>query len=1618
MIACGTRNPKFAGSGIVSLQRLVISKGLPKARLQDALEAFNACTDLGLDIQLKILQALPSLLQNYDAELEGELLSSALRICSSLQAAKASTVSGVAAATLQQLVTTVFEKVATEDSTESTKGAKKDPGAGGGSDEHRSAAFDDACRVFRDLALAADERKTKFVQFTALSAESSLELIFSALDANSEMFSAHEELLSIIGANIFPIIIRALSDRLSFSITVRSLRILGLILNQHMTRFIRDVEVALNLCTQALDPEVSPGWKRALVIEVLRGFLADSSHLIEAYSAYDGRDGGKPIVQDLLSSFVRISSEKPSAIGLGQQSTIPTGPTSPADSNAEGNLDPAGGMASVFGSALGVTEVNIAGISAQWSLPKSSCLEQLDKSDAPSLPDTYLYAMVLECLNGFSDSLAKIVLPLTVQHEKSRSKGSNRALSAQDADPRKRARSLSFRTGAVPLNPLEAKEAPYAARVTAVAGLVESCWPAVLATASTFLNAALDDAYFRNLIKAYQRFAQVAGLLRLSTPRDAMMTTLAKAAVPPHILNAAGSDQPRSPMAESPRVFSNSRSLLSVDSLVSQTSSLSMEHNKRTSGEPLKPMLSVRNLLCLRALLNLAIALGPTLNSAFAVVVSALKQADMVLSRTTPQQISRHHKDVDSASVVQAFSAEVAAVESAASRLLESSSDYPNDAFLNVLQTFCKLLHGKREDFDSPTSSAANSRPTTPKTSTPKGRTFSGLPGISTFAEIQGRDYHFVIPKLGTLAELNVPRFVNEHSTASGWDCIVDELMSIARTNSTPRDARRSAANVLVKMAETTIAEVTKEDTAERTLVQRRALDVLLRLVDEIYLEDGDITQSDMEVQSHVLGSLQTILERCGDSLVAGWDRILAIISVAFESEENTLRDTKDDRVSIDWRLRTFDFISRNIGKGAFGATQLVCSDFLDALPPDAIPDLIELLHRFMCQEEDVNGSLTAITISWNMTEWLFNRCPSEELSSFIDEAREFDELEEDLSSLLPTSQPAQWLLMLLRLRDVAAKPLKEIRNAAYQTILNVFKLHGSQLSPAAWDLLLRNTIFHISRADSFLYMQQEEDRSNGVPESSAKAPDVEMSKTIIAGNFDVVAQHLQIIEQVPKLASLWEVFLSMLERYLDVENHLLNAAVYAALSRVLSGIELSSNAFKGPTYRTVSLWLKRFPNIPDEDISKQSNQDAYVAYAEAGEEIYRLTADTINTSQTRTMINNLYQAIRESDGPRYGADTGTLSPLQSRILHLFKSMRTDQPNIAACLITVAAKLATLHHDTADTQTSPRDRPTFVAISSESTMWLQEIILPHIAEAELLDSGALLQAVQSLRRLVESKYTFKLQYKGAPLWHRATTSALALAKPVLDQMEQGQHDQTTKEELWTEFVGIISGMIKGNDVHLVEDLGKVHEDQEFDIASFKVTREVLVPRLGSADLPAKTRTVYTRALFEASLIHQPERGEVPTEDESPLTKLDVIRRGRVKKVPFSLREDLAYVCWRELIILSSKNGGSPEWNNLAKAAAPLLILRLAIPLRAYIADQPLRGHKPQPLSELEELLFCFETIKKLDLDVNALDGGKAHLPLLYPLLVQAVATAGDRWSGSEEVLGPLGKVLGCVTAAS
>jgi len=108
LIACGTKNVKFTGIAVVCLNKLGVSGGLPRGRLREVLEAFREATGAGTDVQLKILQTLPSLIYNYPDDIKGDLLAAALNICTTLQSSKNPSVNNIAAATLQPLVVGVL----------------------------------------------------------------------------------------------------------------------------------------------------------------------------------------------------------------------------------------------------------------------------------------------------------------------------------------------------------------------------------------------------------------------------------------------------------------------------------------------------------------------------------------------------------------------------------------------------------------------------------------------------------------------------------------------------------------------------------------------------------------------------------------------------------------------------------------------------------------------------------------------------------------------------------------------------------------------------------------------------------------------------------------------------------------------------------------------------------------------------------------------------------------------------------------------------------------------------------------------------------------------------------------------------------------------------------------------------------------------------------------------------------------------------------------------------------------------------------------------------------------------------------------------------------------------
>ncbi|CAN8097883.1 unnamed protein product [Discula destructiva] len=1673
IIACGTKNAKFTGIAIVCLQRLIVSKALPSSKLSPTLEALREGTSAGLDVQLKILQALPSLLQNYSTDIKNDLLVTALNICFVLQSSKNAIVNNTSAATLQQLIVSVFEKVVAEDRNADGPFVGEAP-TEDGSVQLKAAALD-AYRIFNDLCLLTQSQRPEYLRFSGLRDTFGLELIESALTNHASIFATHPEQVNVLRTKVMPFIIKSLAAKPNFAASVRLFRILYTLLKRHISLIPKESGEALDILTQILDQDATI-WKRSLCMEVFRGIFAEPALIRRIYRMFDGKEGEKDILKSLTATFVRVSTEKPAVIGLGHQSTIPV--ANPYSISADqAVLDASGVSVSVIAGSVG-GNAHDTGISTQWSSMRVPCIDQLDKTDPPGIPESYVYSLTLACVNSLSEGLAKFILPLTVPGDRSRRRGKPASVlegSEDRPDSPSPLDKSSFKKNPVPVNPLSLKDHPLASEIETCAAIIDECWPAILATCSTFLNAGLDSEYYHGLVRAFQRFAHVAGLLQLTTPRDAFLTTLGKAAVPPNVftacLNAGQSRQPSAPASETTgnSILGNARGLLSVESLVSQGNTT--DKSRPQSFDASATALNTRNLLCLRALLNLGIALGPTLSTSWQIVLETLQQADFVLFATgktagrTPIAAKGPDPNADreASSLLANFGTEIKSVETAASRLFESTIDFPNDAFLEVVNAICGLLE-KRPQADQ-LMTERDSRPETileEISSQPQSPTLRRASAFVSSGPLQTD--HFALAKLGDIASINLERLLAYPPDASGWVPLVSQLnlASSAATASAP--VRTRAAEILVRLvleAANATAGLTEEF---RGQVQLRLLEAFRDALLPLQREDRERSvashATDVEIHRIVLEGLKSILENCGETLISGWVLTFDIIDSIFVVGSSTGVNGKD---AANRRMTTR---STKLIKASFGSLQLICSDFLSSLPNSCFLNLVDTLYNFCSQDDDLNVALTTVTFFWAISDFLSGRSNSMSITEEMAGGGKVETLIELASHPdKDGSSAALWMLLLLRLTAVTADKRLELRNSAIQTLLRIIHAYGSSLGPQAWSICTKYVIFKLLTSVEQRLLS---DQGQGMKDENNANWD-ETAVVIVQGVSNLLASYLDVLAGYPAFTALWHDLIGHFATMLDFKVLDINSATFSSLGGILSKCEKGrKSSFDKETIDLVwNLWSRGIPVAEQPQDGKfEDNQKCLISWVEALLDLYRLIEADLTVDRVKRLLILLQEAMLEATTGSYASDIEYVTPLQGKILQVFKLVRTDIPGVPSAMISQVAEFVALafDKDRAAAQLLSTSKRTYIAMSKESMSTMQYHVLANATDADIYGSGAFSKALGALAKPITLKYDFPIVTRSEQPWKAATTSVLAVLESTLPQIKAAKISQGMVQEIWDEVVSISNGIMSANYDNAMKGTD-IPVDQDFDISSFRKLRELIIPSLGSESISDNTRRGYADGLFRTSLVHAPAPAEADIisskDNESSeglrqsLAALSQPRNGRTIDPKPTKRREMSYVCLDELFDVVSahdENASGPEITlqpptprfpqpgagsaagntpldplrspvpdttgsigvsggdqanggdstrdsthalhvRLARTAAPYLILRCALTLRAFVADQPLRGRMPQPLSQRRELERMLKSLIALRSEPEAGSGVRGsvaeHLYWLYPLLVKA-----------------------------
>jgi len=381
--------------------------------------------------------------------------------------------------------------------------------------------------------------------------------------------------------------------------------------------------------------------------------------------------------------------------------------------------------------------------------------------------------------------------------------------------------------------------------------------------------------------------------------------------------------------------LSNAKGLLSVENIVNQASSL-LPDRRRSSIDGGEPVLNVRNLLCLRALLNLAIALGANLGKSWTIILETLQQADRVLASLGGRNLISSLSGEGSQAQL---GSEITAVQAAASRLFETTTDLPDSAFLYFLSSLCGLVD-IRPDKPAPSIRSPSIGPSTPKIH----RRASSYSGLSVKTGNHDHDFVFNLTKLREVASLNLERFIlTTDDEASGWSLLINHLTSAATSLDVTPNARILAVDIVRQLVMDSVSFKVSDEGLRETIIISKALIPLSKL-SSILQSQTYVGSEETNSEAHfvVLETLRGILEHAGDTISNGWSVVFEIIRSSFVDDIN--------RAAL---------ISIQNGRSAFSSLQLICSDFLSDRLKSTMHILIDLLYDFASQEEDINISLT-----------------------------------------------------------------------------------------------------------------------------------------------------------------------------------------------------------------------------------------------------------------------------------------------------------------------------------------------------------------------------------------------------------------------------------------------------------------------------------------------------------------------------------------------------------------------------------------------------------------------------------------------------------------------------------
>lgn len=622
--------------------------------------------------------------------------------------------------------------------------------------------------------------------------------------------------------------------------------------------------------------------------------------------------------------------------------------------------------------------------------------------------------------------------------------------------------------------------------------------------------------------------------------------------------------------------------------------------------------------------------------------------------------------------------------------------------------------------------------------------------------------------KLHDIALMNMGRLLDTKDDFKDWDLIMSHLISTANYINTPNSIRVQSCDTIsdIIIAAMNHALTEKKDAGDAT--QNRLLKALNQCINGIDTNDKNamLFRTFMPVQKMGLETLNNLLQTSGHFFTCGWGLIfdmLRHVAVHYNSQVGFVNDIstssgssnnnsssdfgdKDisdvrDRSSIDTTASSVNTVAvgapsnskaySGLIKVAFSSLQLICTDFLSTLSPDCLRQCIATLGAFGTQSEDLNISLTAVGLLWNLSDFiqtkrlaLLTKMGTTD-ATLDDEVVNTDSLDIELiigGDESPTVLNTLWMLLLLQLSKVCVDARPEVRNGAIQTLFRTIMMNGNVLGSHLWQACIWEVLFPLLdaiKSASKAAAMSEDGKSATSPSSgnereasgfmlhhSRDTADKQWDETkvlVLTGISKSYRDFLLKLCHLPTFEKAWTLLLSHLESYcLRSSQEVALAAVKSVKSMVTltDDIDRTDDCIRGLWRLCWDSWVRigttalQMPldkeglrSLDDDDsdsaaveapLTKDLTQDMFTAYVNMFIDLYKVISVDFSLPDAIQLLAILRNVLVYSTSPLYRPDVDHLSPLQESVLNAVKVLDMDVEGMAPLVLMDLCEYMTL----------------------------------------------------------------------------------------------------------------------------------------------------------------------------------------------------------------------------------------------------------------------------------------------------------------------------------------------------